>query len=98
MICLDANNAQNNIAAVFAQGDTVCVLILLLNFACTRSVAFEVRIDFHWLCGERVKVNSLSRASSKLSAAAWRFRRRLRTKALRFVSTSCLIFAWIISL
>jgi hypothetical protein len=70
MIWPDAISAQNNMAAVSAQGSTVCVLVLLLNSSCKRSIAFVVRIDFHWLCGKRVKVNSLSPASSKLSATA----------------------------
>src|ERR1700745_1711679 len=40
-------------AAVSADGGTVCVLIRRLNSSCNRSIAFEVRIDFHWLCGSR---------------------------------------------
>jgi hypothetical protein len=32
--------AQNNIAAVSAEGRTVCVLILRLNSSCNRSIAF----------------------------------------------------------
>ena len=28
---------------------TVCVLIRRLNSSCKRSIAFDVRIDFHWL-------------------------------------------------
>ena len=32
-------------------------------------------MDFHWLCGKRVKVNSLSPASSRLSATARHFKR-----------------------
>jgi hypothetical protein len=38
-------------------------------------MAFDVRIDFHWLGRKRVKVNSLSPASSKLSATARRLSR-----------------------
>ena len=38
-------------------------------------MAFELRIDFHWLFGKRVKVRSLSLASSKLSATAPYFSR-----------------------
>ena len=72
-------------AAVSAQGSTVCVLIRRLNSSCRRSMAFVVRIDFHWLCGKRVKVNSWSPASSKLSATARHFSRHLRMKALRLV-------------
>jgi hypothetical protein len=40
--------------------------------SCNRSIAFEVRIDFRWLGGKRVKVKSLSPASSRLSATARR--------------------------
>jgi len=36
VIWLDAINAQNNMAAVSAQGSTVCVLILRLNSSCKR--------------------------------------------------------------
>jgi hypothetical protein len=43
----DAINAQNKLAAVSAQGSTVCVLIRRLNSSCNRSMAFDVRIDFH---------------------------------------------------
>src|SRR6476659_5565064 len=53
------------LAAVSADGSTVCVLILRLNSSCTRSIALVVR---HWLGGRRVKVNKRSPASSKLSA------------------------------
>src|SRR5208337_3109135 len=60
VICPEASSAHNNMAAVSAQGSTVWVLIRRLNSSCNRSIAFEVRIDFHWLGGKRVKVNSLS--------------------------------------
>ena len=50
----EASSAQNSIAAVSAQGRTVWVLILRLNSSCNRSIAFEVRMDFHWLGGKRV--------------------------------------------
>ena len=53
-----------------------------------RSIAFDVRIDFHWLFGKRVKVNSLSPASSTLSATARHFSRHLRMNALRLASIS----------
>jgi hypothetical protein len=66
----EASSAQNSMAAVSAQGSTVWVLILRLNSSCRRSIAFEVLIDFHWLGGKRVKVKSLSPASSRLSATA----------------------------
>jgi hypothetical protein len=44
----EASRAQNNIAAVSAEGSTVWVLIRRLNSSCNRSIAFDVRIDFHW--------------------------------------------------
>ena len=62
VICPEAIKAQNNIAAVSAEGSTVWVLIRRLNSSCNRSIAFDVRIDFHWLFGKRVKVKSLSPA------------------------------------
>ena len=93
MIWPDAISAQNNMAAVSAQGSTVCVLILRLNSSCRRSIAFDVRMDFHWLGGKRVKVNNLSPASSRLSATARHFRRHLRTNAFRFASTYCFVAA-----
>jgi len=80
-------------AAVSAQGRMVWVLIRRLNSSCRRSIAFEVLIDFHWLGGKRVKVNSLSPASSRLSATARHFSRHLRRKAFRRASTSCLVAA-----
>jgi hypothetical protein len=49
----EASRAQNNIAAVSADGSTVCVLIRLLNSSWSRSIAFVVRADFHWLSGNR---------------------------------------------
>jgi len=54
----EASKAQNNIAAVSAEGSTVWVLIRRLNSSCNRSIAFEVRIDFHWLFGKQVKANN----------------------------------------
>jgi hypothetical protein len=71
----EASNAQKSIAAVSALGKTVCALIRRLNSSRRRSMAFELRIDFHWLFGKRVKVRSLSLASSKLSATAPYFSR-----------------------
>jgi len=47
-----------------------------------------VRIELHWLFGNRVKVNSVSPASSRPSATAAHFSRHLRMNALRFVSIS----------
>src|SRR3954454_5425042 len=55
-------------AAVSAEGSTVWVLIRRLNSSCSRSTAFVVRADLHWLGGRRVKVNSLSPASSRRQA------------------------------
>ena len=72
-------------AAVSAQGKTVWVLIRRLNSSSNRSIAFEVWIDFHWLGGNRVNVNSLSPASSRLSATARHLRPYLRMNALRRV-------------
>src|SRR6202035_2787429 len=40
VICPEASSAQNNMAAVSADGSTVCVLILRLNSSCSRSIAF----------------------------------------------------------
>ena len=37
----EASSAQNNIAAVSAEGRTVCVLIRRLNFSCNRSMLGE---------------------------------------------------------
>ena len=71
VICPDASKSQNYIAAVSAPstrsgGSTVWVLIRRLNSSCNPSwrvccttIAFDVRIVFHWLFGKRVKVNSL---------------------------------------
>jgi hypothetical protein len=43
LIWPEASNAQNSMAAVAADGSTVCVLILRLNSWCSRSMAFVVR-------------------------------------------------------
>jgi hypothetical protein len=40
LIWPEASSAQNSIAAVSADGSTVCVLILRLNSSCSRSIAF----------------------------------------------------------
>src|ERR1700737_3575702 len=56
-------------AAVSAEGSTVWVLIRRLNSSCNRSIAFEVRIDFHWLGGDRGNVEKLCPGSPKPSAA-----------------------------
>jgi hypothetical protein len=62
------------------------------------SIAFDVRIDFHWLFGNRAKVNSLSPASSRLTATARHFSRHLRMNALRFAPISGFESALIIAL
>src|SRR6478752_4267282 len=69
LICPEASSAQNNMAAVSADGNTVCVLILGLNSSCSR-IALVVRTLRHWLGGRRVKVNKRSPTSSRLSATA----------------------------
>ena len=48
----DASSAQNSIAAVSADGSTVCVLIRRLNSSCSRSPAF-VRAPEGNGCAER---------------------------------------------
>src|SRR3989442_13108355 len=60
LICPEASSAQNNIAAVSADGSTVCVLIRRLNSSCRRSIAFVVLALRHWLGGRRVKVKRWS--------------------------------------
>ncbi len=54
----DASNAQDSMAAVSAEGSTVCVLMRRLNASCNRSMAFAVRAGFHWLGARRRKANS----------------------------------------
>ena len=88
LIWPEASNAQNNMAAVSADGSTVCVLIRRLNSSCSRSIALVVRALRHWLGGRRVKVKSRSPASSRLSATARCLSRHLRMKALRRASIS----------
>src|SRR5260221_8482006 len=56
VICPDASNAQNNIAAVSAEGKTVCVLMRRLNSSCKRSIALVVRIERHCSFGNSVNV------------------------------------------
>ena len=63
-------------------------LIRRLNSSCSRSMALVVRALFHWLTGNRVKVNSRSPASSRLSATALHLSRHLRMKARRRTSIS----------
>ena len=55
LICPEASSAQNNIAAVSADGRTVWVLIRRLNSSCKRSIALVVRRLRHWLGGNRAK-------------------------------------------
>ena len=86
LIWPEASNAQNSIAAVSADGSTVCVLIRRLNSSCRRSIALVVRALRHWLGGSRVKVKRRSPASSRLSATARHLSRHLRMKALRRLS------------
>ena len=93
LIWPEASSAQNSMAAVSADGSTVCVLILRLNSSCSRSIAFVVRTLRHWSGGRRVKVKSRSPASSRLSATARCLSRHLRMKALRRVSISSRVSA-----
>src|SRR5436189_156231 len=79
LICPEASSAQNSMAAVSADGSTVCVLILRLNSSCSRSIALVVRTLRHWLGGRRVKVNKRSPASSRLSLTARCLSLHLRT-------------------
>jgi formate dehydrogenase subunit gamma len=51
LIWPEASNAHNSMAAVSADGSTVCVLIRRLNSSCNRSMALVVRALFHWLRG-----------------------------------------------
>jgi hypothetical protein len=66
----EAGKAQNNMAAVSADGNAVSVLIRRLNSLCSRSIALAVRALFHWLGWSRVKAKSCAPASSRLSATA----------------------------
>src|ERR687886_662519 len=61
LIWPEASKAQNSMAAVSAEGSTVCVLMRRLNSSCSRSIAFVVRADFHWLEGSRVKKQTAPR-------------------------------------
>jgi hypothetical protein len=49
LIYPEASSAQNNMAAVSADGSTVWVLIRRLNSSCRRSIAFVVLALRHWL-------------------------------------------------
>jgi hypothetical protein len=55
----EAGKAQNNMAAVSADGNAVSVLIRRLNSLCSRSIALAVRALFHWLGWSRVKAEEL---------------------------------------
>ena len=89
----DASRAHRSIGTVSAQGSTGWVLIRRRNSSFRRSVAFVVRAAFHCDGSRRVKVNSRSPASSRLSATARHFSRHLRRKALRRFSTSAAVSA-----
>jgi hypothetical protein len=49
---------RNSIAAVSADGSTVCVLILRLNSSCSRLIALVLQTLRHWLDCRRKNVNS----------------------------------------
>src|SRR3954451_13808377 len=70
MIWPEAIRAQNNMAAVAAEGSTVWVLMRRLNSSCSRSMQFVVRALRHWLGGSRAKANRRVRASSRLGDVA----------------------------
>jgi hypothetical protein len=82
LIWLEASSAQNNMAALSADGSTVWVLLRRLNSSCNRTIAFVVRALRHWLGGSRVKVKSRSPASCRLSGTAPCLSRHLRMKDL----------------
>src|SRR5258707_15499654 len=68
LICPEASSAQNSMAAVSADGRTVCVFIRRLNSSCNLSIALVVRTLRHWLGGSRGKGNRRAPASSRLAA------------------------------
>src|SRR2546430_16041052 len=82
LICPEASSAQNNIAAVSADGSTVWVLIRRLNSSCRRSIAFVVLALRHWLGGRPVRVKRRAPASPPQAARGAGRRRPLRVKAL----------------
>jgi hypothetical protein len=90
---VDLSGAQNSMAAVSADGSTVCVLILRLNSSRSRSTALVVRTPRDWLGRRRVKVNKRSPASSRLSATARCLSLHLRMKALPRASISSCVLA-----
>src|SRR5258708_36737883 len=69
LICPEASSAQNNIAAVSADGSTVWVLIRRLNSSCRRSIAFVVLALRHWLGGRRGEGERGGPASSRRAGA-----------------------------
>ena len=66
----EASRAQSSMGTVSAQGSTVWVLMRRRNSSFSRSMALVVRADFHCDGSRRVKANSRSPASSRLSATA----------------------------
>jgi hypothetical protein len=60
LICSDASNAQNIIAAVSAEGSTVWVLMRRLNSSCSRSIALVVRKLRHWLITPNISQETLA--------------------------------------
>jgi hypothetical protein len=69
VICPEASSAQNSMAAVSADGSTVCVLMRRLNSSCSRSMALVVRADRHWL-KPHVSIVRLSRCATARHLAA----------------------------
>src|SRR5258705_10817012 len=82
LICPEASNAQNNIAAVSADGSTVWVLIRRLNSSCRRSIALVVLALRHWLGGRRGKGKRGSPAFPRQGATGGVRRAPLRAEAL----------------
>ena len=67
----DASKAQNSIAAVSADGSTVCVLIRRLNSSCRRSMAFVVRALFHCDGGSAANANNALRLAHPWQAVPY---------------------------
>jgi hypothetical protein len=66
LICPEASSAQNNIAAVSADGSTVWVLIRRLNSSRNRSIALVVRrLLARWQARESESVRSFRPAGGK---------------------------------
>src|SRR5258708_34077756 len=85
LICPEASSAQNNIAAVSADGSTVWVLIRRLNSSCRRSIAFVVLALRHWLGGRRGEVKRRAPAFPRAAARGGGERPPLRVTDLRAV-------------